>query len=45
MKSKKGPFSKTQDDMTNDGLKSVTNDKIHPIKNTACIGTKMLDIW
>lgn len=42
MKSEKGPYSKNRDGMTNDGPKSVTNDKIHQIKNSACIGTKML---
>lgn len=42
MKCTEGPYSKTKDDMTDDGLKSVSNDKIHPIKNRACIGTKCL---
>lgn len=44
MKFEKGPYLKNRDGMTNDGPKSVTNDKIHQVKNTACIGTKMFDM-
>ena len=39
---REGPLLKIQDDMNSDGLKSVTNDIIHPIKNGEYIAKKCL---